>query len=275
MRIIKKVLSEFVVLFLVILTLVPIVWIFLMSLKTNYEIFNHPLNLPNAIRFDNYEDAWELVPFMRLLGNTMYLAFFALIIGTALGIMSSFALARFKHFEKLTKGFYLYFLAGLFVPGFILLFPVFIILSNLGLTNNHWGLILTYVGWSITMNTLLLVAAFRNIPGELEEAAALDGCGVMRICWQIFVPIAKPALATVLLLSFLGIYNEFIFASIMIFSPDKFTIALSASYFTGLFSVDYAGTTAAIMIIVLPQLVLFAFFQRFVIAGIAAGAIKG
>jgi len=275
MRIVKRTLSEIIVLFFVVVTLVPILWIFLMSIKSNIEIFNFPLMLPYRPRWDNYRTAWERVSLPHLAGNTMYIAVFALSIGTTLGILSSFVIARFRHFPKLTKIFYTYYMSGIITPVFILLLPVFLIVSRFGLTDNHWGLILTYIGWSAAMNTLLLVAAFRNVPSELEEAAAIDGCGTLRICWQIFVPAIKPTLATVLLLSFLGVWNEFPLASVLIFNPGQYTIALATSFFKGMYSIDYAVMTSAIMLIVLPQLILFAFFQRFVIEGVTAGAIKG
>ena len=271
----SKIISEAIILLCVFLMMVPIFWIVLMSLKSNIEIFNYPFLLPNPPKFQNYTAAWTRVNFLNLMKNTLTIAVFTIIAGTIISIMSSFVIARFRFSAKIQNAFYVYFISGIITPVFVLLFPVYIIIHKMGLHGTYWSIILPYLGWCAPMNTLILVGAMRNVPTALEEAAALDGCGMLRILFNVFVPVLKPTIATIVLVQFLGIWNEFPLASVMINRPVNYTIALAVSFFKGMYTINYAHQTAAIMIVTIPQLIFFIIFQRYVIEGITAGALKG
>jgi raffinose/stachyose/melibiose transport system permease protein len=267
--------AEFFLLILVLVWLFPLLWIILISLKSNQEIFNYPFRLPNPPKFRNYLAAWNKISFPTLMKNTTIIAFFTLLVGTSCTFLSSFAIARFRLSEKLQNLIFLYFVGGTFIPVFVLLFPLYLITSRLGLGNTHAALVFSYAGGAASMNSLIFVGAMKGVPQSLEEAAVLDGCGVSRIIVNVYVPVLKPAIATVMLLHFLGIWNEFPLASILIRSASKFTISVAASFLRGMYSMDYAVQGAGLLIITIPQIIIFVFFQRYVIAGITAGAIKG
>jgi raffinose/stachyose/melibiose transport system permease protein len=271
----KKIIAEFFLLVLVLVWLFPVLWITLLSLKSNLEIFNYPLRLPNPPKFQNYLTAWNKISFPVLMKNTTVIAFFTLLVGTSFTFLSSFAIARFRLSEKLQNLVFLFFISGIFLPVFVLLFPLFLITAKLGLANTHTALVLSYAGGCASMNSLIFVGAMKGVPQSLEEAAVLDGCGVLRIIVNVYVPVLKPAIATVMLLHFLGIWNEFPIVSILINSTSKFTISLAASFFRGMYSTDYATLAAAVLIVTIPQIIIFVAFQRYVIAGVTAGAIKG
>jgi raffinose/stachyose/melibiose transport system permease protein len=271
----KKIIAEFFLVVLVFIWLFPVLWITLLSLKSNLEIFNYPFRLPNPPKFQNYLAAWNKIGFPVLMKNTTVVAFFTLLVGTSFTFLSSFAIARFKLSEKLQNLVFLYFISGIFLPVFVLLFPLFLIMTRLGLADTHAALVLSYSGGVASINSLIFVGAMKGVPQSLEEAAVLDGCGVPRIIFNVYVPVLKPAIATAMLLHFLGIWNEFPIVSILINSMSKFTMAMAASFFRGMYSTDYATLSAAVLIVIVPQLVLFVFFQRYVIAGVTAGAIKG
>ena len=270
-----KVSSEFLMLLFVIMVLAPIIWIFIMSLKSNIEIINYPFMLPGTPKFSNYIESWKKVAFPRLLINTLTVAFYTITLGAFLCTLSSFALARFNYFRKLQQVFFVFFISGIFLPSFVLFVPLYIINFKLGFINTYASLVFPYVGGVTSVNTLIMVGYIRNVPSSFEEAAAIDGCGIIRIIFNIYVPIIKPVIATVLLLHFIGVWNEFPLASIMIQTTSKYTVAFAASFFKGLYSQDIAHQTAAIMIVVIPQLVIFLIFQRYVIEGMTAGSIKG
>jgi raffinose/stachyose/melibiose transport system permease protein len=272
---IGKIISESVMFIFILLVLVPIIWIFIMSLKSNIEIYNYPFMLPNPPKFSNYTEAWRGASFPKLIVNTLTLALVTITGGTFLCTLSSFALARFRNHKKLQNGFYMFFISGLFLPGFVIFVPLYIIIHKLGFINTYAGLAFPYVAGCVSFNSLVMVGYIRNIPSSFEEAAVIDGCGVWQIIFRIFVPIIQPVLATVLLLHFIGVWNEFPLASIIIHSASKYTVAFAASFFKSLYLNDTAHQAAAIMIVVIPQLIIFIFFQRYVIEGMTAGAIKG
>jgi raffinose/stachyose/melibiose transport system permease protein len=167
------------------------------------------------------------------------------------------------------------FLIGLAIPAFILIFPVYRITISLHLMNSYWSLILPYIATSISFNTLLFTGFLRGFPREVEEAAVLDGCGLYTLCKNIVFPIILPVIATIFIFNVLYIWNEFPFAVTLINDEKLMTISLGISQFQGRFSVDYAGIIAASTMFIIPQLLFFGFFQRFIIEGMTAGAVKG
>ena len=135
----------------------------------------------------------------------------------------------------------------------------------MGVLDTYLALILPYIAVAIAFNSLLFVGFLNDFPGEVEEAAIIDGCGVIKLCAQIIVPIIKPIFATVI---------EFPFAVTYITSPNMFTLSLSASMFKGQFSMDYSGMIAATVLIMIPQLIFYIFLQKYIISGMTEGAVK-
>ena len=169
----------------------------------------------------------------------------------------------------------LYLLAGLAIPIYILLFPVYRIDIALGIFGTYLSLILPYVAVTIPFNTLLLTGFLRDFPGEIEEAAIIDGAGLWRLCWSVVVPVMRPVLATLLVFNIIYVFNEYPFVSILINNPAMTTVSLAVSQFQGQYSTDYGAMMAASTIILLPQLILYAVFQKQVVAGMTMGAVKG
>ena len=275
-RLLNKMLYTVFVAVITILIAIPIIWVLLLSLKTNTEIFNSPLSLPKTIHFENYMVAFNKMHFFTLFKNTMYISIISIIGGYIINLLSSFAIARMKFGSgKVQHFFYMYFMTGIIMPVFVILFPIYMMNTKMGLINTYWSMILPYLGWSVPMDTLLLVGALRNFPSAIEEAAIIDGCNITRLIVQIVTPIIKPTLVTVLIVSFLGMWNEFPLAVVMINKQEMYTIALAVSFFKGLYSINYDTLTAAIVIIMVPQIAFYSIFQRHIIEGVTAGAIKG
>ena len=148
-------------------------------------------------------------------------------------------------------------------------------IKKIGELNWHPIQFLSNVAVSIPFNTLLLTGFLREYPAELEEAAIMDGAGLARICWSVVLPTMRPVIATILIFNVVYVFNEFPFVSILINNPDLATVSLAVSRFQGQYTVNYGGMMAAATLVLLPQLVIYALFQRHVIAGLTAGAIKG
>jgi raffinose/stachyose/melibiose transport system permease protein len=190
--------------------------------------------------------------------------------------MAAFALTRmiFRR-RRVQSGLRFYILAGLAVPVYILLFPVYRLDLAFGVFGTYAALILPYIAVSIPFNTLLLTGFLREFPSELEEAAIIDGAGLWRLCWTVVLPLMRPVIATILIFNVVYVFNEFPFASILINNPDMVTVSLAVSRFQGQYTVDYGGMMAAATLVLLPQLAIYALFQKQVIAGMTVGAVKG
>lgn len=255
--------------------MVPFLWSILLSFKTNNEIVNAPTALPAVFNFDNYVRALETLDLPSMYKNTIIIAVAAEFITLIITFMSSFAISRlvFRK-ERNRKALYYYFLFGLAVPIYILLFPVYRLNAAMGVLDTYLALILPYIAVAIAFNSLLFVGFLNDFPREVEEAAIIDGCGVIKLCAQIIVPIIKPIFATVIVFNVIYIWNEFPFAVTYITSPNMFTLSLSASMFKGQFSMDYSGMIAATVLIMIPQLIFYIFLQKYIISGMTEGAVK-
>ena len=257
------------------LIVLPILWIALLSLEPSNTILSDPLSLKN-LTFDNYRDAIASLPLVRMYRNTIIVAVISVTVGAVVSFMASYALTRMVFRRRATQtSVRFYFLAGLAVPVYVLLFPIYRIDLALGVFGTYAALILPYIAVSIPFNTLLLTGFLREYPAELEEAAIMDGAGLARICWSVVLPTMRPVIATILIFNVVYVFNEFPFVSILINNPDLATVSLAVSRFQGQYTVNYGGMMAAATLVLLPQLVIYALFQRHVIAGLTAGAVKG
>ena len=163
---------------------------------------------------------------------------------------------------------------GLSISPFILLFPVYKISVALGL-HGKVALIFPYVATSISFNTLLLVGYLKALPSEIDEAAVIDGCTIWDLMVRVILPMAKPVIATVVIFNALYIWNEFPFASVMLRDVTDYTLSMGASFFKGNYTVDYGGIVASSIMIIIPELIFYGLFQKNIVEGMTAGAVKG
>lgn len=257
------------------LVILPLLWIVLLSFQPSGNILGNPFSLTN-LTLDNYLTVIGSLPLLKMYGNTVLIAVVAVSVGTAISFTAAFALTRmiFRH-RKVQSSLRFYILAGLAVPVYILLFPVYRLDLAFGVFGTYAALILPYIAVSIPFNTLLLTGFLREFPSELEEAAIIDGAGLWRLCWTVVLPLMRPVIATLLIFNVVYVFNEFPFASILINNPDMVTVSLAVSRFQGQYTVDYGGMMAAATLVLLPQLAIYALFQKQVIAGMTVGAVKG
>ena len=264
--------AAYLVTFLIVL---PILWIVLLSFQPSGNILSNPFSF-DQLTLDNYVRAITTLPLLQMYGNTILIAIVSVTVGTAISFMAAFALTRMIFRRPATQSslrFYL--LAGLAVPVYILLFPVYRLDLALGIFGTYAALILPYVAVSIPFNTLLLTGFLREFPGEIEEAAIIDGAGLWRLCTSVVLPLMRPVIATILIFNVVYVFNEFPFASILINDPSMVTVSLAVSRFQGQYTVDYGGMMASATLVLVPQLIIYAIFQRHVIAGMTVGAVKG
>lgn len=264
--------AAYLVTFLIVL---PLGWIVLLSFQPSGNILGNPFSV-TGLTVDNYVAVLTTTPLLRMYGNTLLIAVVSVTVGTAISFMAAFALTRmvFRR-PRVQSSLRFYVLGGLAVPVYILLFPVYRLDLALGVFGTYAALILPYVAVSIPFNTLLLTGFLREFPSELEEAAIIDGAGLWRLCWTVVLPLMRPVIATILIFNVVYVFNEFPFASILVNDPDMVTVSLAVSRFQGQYTVDYGAMMAAATLVLLPQLVIYAVFQKQVIAGMTVGAVKG
>jgi sugar ABC superfamily ATP binding cassette transporter, membrane protein len=258
-----------------VIVVLPFAWMLLMSFKTNGEIMSSPLSLPKGVSWDNYINALKTLNYPRLYANTFVVCVVSIAIELSITFLSSFVLARFSfRHPQFVRLLYVFLIAGLAVSPFILLFPVYKINLMFGL-KEQWALVMPYVASSISFNTLLFVNYLRALPSEIDEAAIIDGCSIWDLLFRIVVPMAKPVIATVVIFNVLYIWNEYPFASVMLREQADYTLAMGASFFKGTYTVEYGGIVASSVMIIIPELIFYGIFQKKIVGGMVAGAVKG
>ena len=252
----------------------PFLWMIILSFKTNTEIMTDPLALPQIFNVDNYKRAFEVLDYGKLYGNTIFVCLCSIVIELVITFFSSFVIARMHFNEKIRKLLYGFLILGLSISPFILLFPVYKINTLFGFSGKL-ALVLPYVATSISFNTLLLVGYLKNLPTEIDEAAIVDGCNIWQLMGQVILPMTKPVIATVVIFNVLYIWNEYPFASVMLRNVSDYTLSMGASFFKGKYTVDYGGIIASSVMIIIPELIFYGIFQKNIVEGMTAGAVKG
>ncbi|WP_298330531.1 carbohydrate ABC transporter permease [Haloactinopolyspora sp.] len=264
--------------FLLVLALVfvgPIVWMFLTSIKTNPEATSIPPTiLPDNVTFGAYEDLLHVggsYPVLRWFLNSLVAATLHMLLVLTVASTAAYALARLEF--KLRGLFFVVIISTLFVPGFVFLLPNYIIIDRLGWLDTIWALVVP--GAAGAFGVFFLRQFFAMLPGELEEAALIDGANQWQIFTRVVLPNSKPALATLAVLSFLSNWNDFIWPIYVLFSPERLTLPAGLRLLQGAYTTDYPVMMAGAFIASVPVLILFLFTQRYVIEGVSRSGLKG
>jgi len=261
--------SYAILLFFALVYLGPLLMLLSTSLKTMPDFMKNATALPATLNFQNYVDAWEKANFPRYLTNTILYTFSATAIYVVTGVFVAFPIAR--GYVK-GAGFLLtLYVIALFLP--VALIPQFQLMLSLGLYNNPIGYIMLFLVNPIGI--VILVNYFKTLPIELDEAAAMDGCGYLRFVATVIIPLSRPAIATVTVLHAIGIWNELILPTIYLTNKDYYPITRGMIVFQGVYGSDWPTLAAAVLIMTLPMLVIFLVLQRYIVSGLTAGAVKG
>lgn len=255
------------------LTLYPLFWLFISAFKTNEEFFNRPFALPQSWQFTNFSTAWESSNIGRAFSNSLVTSLGSLVLTLFISALAAFVLARLSfRFKGAVLAF---FVVGMLIPIHSTLVPLFIIMKQVKMLNTYWALILPYTAFALPTAIFVLTAYLATVPKDLEEAAFMDGSGLWGIFFRIMLPISVPALATVIILSFLHSWNDFSFALVFINSAELKTLPLAVASFADGYQTDYGLTLAAMTIAVIPTIIIYLLFQDQVMKGMTAGAVKG
>ena len=254
------------------LALAPLLWMVAASLMPPGEANRYPPRLwPSAVTFEHYTALFTRLDLARYLLNSTLLAGAVTAISLFVNSMAGYAFAKFR-FPGRERLFALL-LMTMMVPGQVTMMPVFMLLKELGLLNAYSGLILP--GAASVFAIFLIKQFMETVPDELLEAARIDGCSELDIFWRIVLPLSKPVLATVALFTFMGAWNEFLWALIVMLDEAKYTLPVALANLSGQHNTDWGLLMAGSVIVILPVVVLFLALQRFYVRGITMSGLKG
>lgn len=258
----------------VIITTAPMVYMLSTSFKAHAYIPEFPPQfIPQNPTLDNFNTAFNSRNFGTSLFNSVRVAVATSALVTILTSMMAYSFARFD-FPGKTLIFYTV-LAMMMVPTMMLIIPQFLLAKRLDLLNSLNGLVLAYTAGAMAFNMFLLRGFFESLPRELEESALIDGANHFVIFSRVMVPLAKPALSTVAVFSFLGAWDEYVWALTVLTDVHKRTLPIAIANFRGVHGSDWGLIFAASLTAVIPTIVIFVFFQRYFVQGITTGAVKG
>ncbi|ETA71158.1 carbohydrate ABC transporter permease [Actinospica robiniae] len=270
-----KLTVRFLITVLILVEVLPMIWMFLTSMKSNSDYLNNSAwSLPTHWLWSNYSTAWTTGSIGLYVRNSALAVFpslfLLLLLGTAAGFALQIMVWKGRNFTLLI------FLAGLMVPVQMILLPLFTVYTQAGISGTLWPLILTYTGANLPLTVFMMSTFYRAVPREMFEAATLDGAGILRSFWAISVPMVRNAILTVGLVEFFFIWNDLLVALTFTNNQNLSTIQVGLLNFTGQFgSTQYGPLFAAICINVFGTLLIYLFLNQKIMKGLTGGAVKG
>lgn len=259
--------------FFLVVALMPLIWLFVSSFKTSFEIEAGPFGLPAVPQFVNYLKAITTSGLPRLFLNSVLIAASTVTLNLFVTSLAGFVLSREKFRGR--EVIHTMLTAGVLVPIIAFLVPYFILVNRIGLYDNLLSLILAYSAINIPVSVFLITSFMKAIPKELEEAAIIDGCGFLARYRRIILPLAQSGLVTAGTFCFLFAWNEFVLAMLFTSSVNSRTIQLGIRYFQSQFLTDYGPMFAAIILSMIPSIGVYMFLHDRIIEGMTAGSVKG
>jgi raffinose/stachyose/melibiose transport system permease protein len=258
-----------------IIVLAPMVLLVMGGLKTRGEVMTSPYTLPNPPRFENWTEILSKPSFgfWQMMGNS-----FVVMVATAVGVLIVSSMAAFVFSRMAFRGrdvLLNVLTLSLLFPLIIAILPVYIVLRQIGLINNLWGLILPQIAFALAGNIIILRSFFRAIPMELQDAAYVDGCTAVGFFWRVLLPLSRPALGAVLALVMIASWNEVFLPLLVLDKNTLWTLPLGTMQFRGQYGQDWALVMAFVTLTMIPTFVFYLLAERQIVSGLTAGAVKG
>ncbi len=259
---------------LALVVIVPLIIPFFFVFKTRLEFNYNPWALPKAIRWDNFVLAWKGIRLDKGMFNTLIVCLGAIVCTVPLSAMAGYVFARYR--SKVTEVVFYFILGGFFVPVQMVLIPLVKMSSAIGLANTLPGVFLPIAAFGVSFWTMIYRSFFRDLPGELADAARIDGSGHTGTFFRIMLPLAQPATILAVILVFIGAWSDYLVSLVMLNSQELFTMQLRTWQFTGQYGVDHMPRySAAAIMSAAPTVILYIIGHRWVLRGTLAGALKG
>lgn len=252
--------------------LLPIYMAIIVAVKTPQDLAISVLGLPDKFHWENFTDAMDVTNYYHTFGNSFFITFFAVVLTVLTNSMVAYAISRNMR-SLLFKFMYYYFFTAMFVPFPIIMLPLVRQMSHIGLANLI-GLVVLYLVYGLSLNTFLYIGYLHSIPMELEEAALVDGASRWKIFWRIIFPLMSPMNATVAILTGLWAWNDFMLPLVMLSDPNQYTLPLVQYAFQSQYSTNYSLAFASYILALLPMMVVYMIFQKWIVNNVTKGAVK-
>ena len=257
---------------LVAVMLLPVLYMVMMSFKSGAEIVRDPLGLPEALYLGNYANALSKMSYARSVANSVGITLSVTVLVSLVGALAAYPLAR--RTNGLSRALVLLMALGLSTPNFVTITPIYVIFRDLGLLDTYLGLVLAFTALNLPLAVFFYTGFIGSIPIELDEAAKLDNCSDLQVFWHVIRPLLGPATATLSLFVMLNVWNDFTYPLLLLTDEDKFTVMISVYRFVGNHNLSPEDLFPAAVLGSLPLLLLFLIFQRRIVTGVTAGAVK-
>jgi raffinose/stachyose/melibiose transport system permease protein len=257
----------------VLIIVVPLVIIAFGSLKTRSEYAGFPYQPPDPVRWENYIRILSTDVFWGMLRNSLIV-----MVGTVVGVVFFSSMAAFIFARNEFRGkniLFNYLTVGLLFPISVAILPEYILLRQLGWLDTYWAIIIPQIAFGLSLNIVILRGFFQSIPGELQDAAYIDGCTTFDFFWRILLPLARPAIAAVSVLAMISSWNEVFLPLLVINSEAKWTLPLGTMQFKGQYVSDIPLILAFVTLSMVPTLIFYFLAERQIVSGLTAGALKG
>ncbi len=255
------------------LVLIPLAATVLGGFKSLGDLRVNPFGLPAQWEWRNYWTILSGARYWQLLGNSLAIAVLTVVLTLVAASMAAFVFAHVRFFGS--RFLLQYLLAGLMFPAAAAILPLFIKIRDLGLLDTYWGVVLPQVAFGLAMSILLFRTFFRQLPGELLDAALIDGCGYIRFFLHVTLPLSRPILATVGVIVFVHSWNNYLLPLVVLNRDDIYPWPLGIMAYQGEYSTEWQLVLAFVTLTILPAVIMFVVAQKYLVAGLTAGAIKG
>lgn len=251
----------------------PLVWVVSTALKTTRDLAMSPLGLPTDPQWSNFPRAWQVGRFGTYFLNSIIVSVPIVVFVVMLSSLAGYAFARLR--MRGATALFTMFLVGLMVPFQSIMIPLFYLLRDLGLLGTYWGMILPMTAFGLPLGIFLMRAFFVGLPGELSDAAKIDGCTELGVFWRVMLPLSAPGLSTLAVLQFILAWKEFLIPLLYLQREELRPVVLGLMFFRNEYTQNVPLTMAGTTLVMIPIVVAYVFLQRSFVRGLTAGAVKG
>jgi raffinose/stachyose/melibiose transport system permease protein len=252
---------------------VPLSFSIIGGFRSNAQLAADPVALPNPWIFTNYQTALTDPSFYQWVKNSVLIALITTALVLPAASLAAFVIARYRFRGR--EFFFALFTLGLLFPVAVAILPLFITLRQTGLLNSPLGIALPQAAFGLPLSIVILRPFFRSIPRDLEDAAAIDGCGPLRFYWSVMLPLSRPVLSTIAVLTVVGSWNAFLLPLLVLIQPEQWTLPLGINNISAQYVTDTAMILAYTTLAMIPALVFYFIAQRQIVSGLTAGGVKG
>lgn len=269
----QKILRYGVMVFVLIVSIYPILWVFTSSFKSRMDIMNSPLKLPTQLFLNGYAEVFRTTPVLTYFKNSLIVATTSTVFSVIIVALAAYVVARFDF--RFKSAIVAMFASTMFIPTIAISYPIFRMIKSLGLYDTKTGLILTYMSFNIAVSFFVIRSYILSIPKDLDEAALIDGAGYGTIFFRIILPIARPGIVSAAIITFLGNWNDFYYALLLTGGDRSRTMPVMVYNFTSSFRGNLCAMFASMVISMLPTILLFSLTSEQIVKSMSDGAVKG